>query len=79
VALAPGQEGQVRIRSEFAVEGYFRIPEETAAAFRHGWFYPGDIGSLDADRMLFITGREKTMPQSRRRQGCAGSRRASVV
>jgi acyl-coenzyme A synthetase/AMP-(fatty) acid ligase len=56
--LPPGQEGLVRIKSDCAVDGYLGNPEETAQAFRDGWFYPGDTGTLDAGELLVITGRE---------------------
>ena len=57
--LPPGQEGLVRIRSDYAVDGYLGNPEETAQTFRDGWFYPGDIGTLGVDDLLIITGREQ--------------------
>jgi acyl-CoA synthetase (AMP-forming)/AMP-acid ligase II len=56
--LPAGQEGVVRIKSDWAVDGYLGNPEETARAFREGWFYPGDTGTLDADALLVITGRQ---------------------
>jgi len=56
--LPLGEEGQLRIRSEFAVDGYFRNSEESAKVFRQGWFYPGDQGRLNADGLLVITGRQ---------------------
>ena len=55
--LSPGQEGIVRIKSDDAVDGYLGDAAETAQAFRDGWFYPGDTGTLDADEMLVVTGR----------------------
>ena len=58
--LPPGQEGLLRIRSDYAVDGYFGNPEETAKTFRNGWFYPGDIGRLGDDDLLMITGRDQT-------------------
>jgi acyl-CoA synthetase (AMP-forming)/AMP-acid ligase II len=54
-------EGQIRIRSEFAVDGYFGNPEESRKAFRNGWFYPGDLGTLKANGLLVITGREQAV------------------
>ena len=57
--LPAGEEGQLRIRSEFAVEGYFGNPEESEKVFRDGWFYPGDLGTLSAEGLLVITGREQ--------------------
>jgi acyl-coenzyme A synthetase/AMP-(fatty) acid ligase len=59
--LPPGQEGHVRIRSDYAVDSYLGNPEESAKVFRDGWFHPGDIGTLDADDLLVITGREQTV------------------
>jgi len=54
-------EGQVRIRGDYVANGYFRDQETSARFFRGGWFYPGDIGSLTTDRMLIISGRQKTI------------------
>ena len=56
--LPPGKEGAVRIRGPYNVAGYVGDPLATARAFRDGWFHPGDIGYLTADRLLAITGRE---------------------
>ncbi len=41
--------------------GYYRNPEANAKAFRDGWFRTGDLGHLDADGFLFITGRASDM------------------
>ena len=57
--LPEGQEGYVRIRSESAVDRYFGNPEGSAKVFRDGWFYPGDIGALNAEGLLVIAGREQ--------------------
>jgi acyl-coenzyme A synthetase/AMP-(fatty) acid ligase len=54
-ALPHGQTGLVRIKSEYAIESYLGNPEETANAFRSEWFYPGDVGMLDAEGLLVIT------------------------
>jgi acyl-CoA synthetase (AMP-forming)/AMP-acid ligase II len=59
--LPPGQEGYVRLRSEYAVDGYFSNPEESAKVFRLGWFYPGDLGTLSPEGLLAITGREQAV------------------
>jgi acyl-CoA synthetase (AMP-forming)/AMP-acid ligase II len=53
-----GTEGIVRIASEFAVDRYIDDPIESAKVFRDGWFYPGDLGSLTADNLLIISGRQ---------------------
>jgi fatty-acyl-CoA synthase len=57
--LATGNEGLIRIRGPFNVKEYVGDPDETAKAFRDGWFYPGDIGRLTRDGLLVITGRQK--------------------
>jgi len=59
--LAAGKEGIVRTRTGQMVDGYVGNPEATARAFRNGWFYPGDTGSLTADGMLIIHGREASV------------------
>ena len=55
--LPAGTEGILRVRSELCADRYFDDPVATAEAFRDGWFYPGDIGSVSADGRLDITGR----------------------
>jgi acyl-CoA synthetase (AMP-forming)/AMP-acid ligase II len=59
--VAPGREGLVRIRSAQMVAGYLNDPAATAQNFRDGWFYPGDVGVLTADRLLRLTGRIEDM------------------
>jgi acyl-CoA synthetase (AMP-forming)/AMP-acid ligase II len=56
--LPAGTEGIVRVASEFAVDRYIDDPIESAQAFRDGWFYPGDLGSLTPDNLLIISGRQ---------------------
>ena len=41
------------------MQGYYGIPEETAAALRDGWLHTGDLGPLDADGYLHFAGRKK--------------------
>ncbi len=56
--LPPGSEGVVRVASEFGIDRYIDDPVESARVFRDGWFYPGDLGSLTADNLLIISGRQ---------------------
>ena len=51
--------GEVAIQGPNVMRGYFRDPAETARSFRDGWFLSGDLGYLDADGFLHITGRRK--------------------
>jgi acyl-coenzyme A synthetase/AMP-(fatty) acid ligase len=59
--VPPGQDGKIRIRSEFAVDRYLGDSDESKAVFRDGWFYPGDLGTLSAEGLLVITGREQAV------------------
>ncbi len=60
--LGPDEEGEIRIAGPNIFQGYFRMEQETASAFdAQGFFKTGDMGRLDADGFLFITGRIKEM------------------
>lgn len=60
-ALAAGEVGEVRVRSECMTREYYRDPVATSRHFRNGWFYPGDLGSLTPGRALCIHGRTDDM------------------
>ena len=51
--------GEIAIRGAIVMKGYWNRPDATAAAIRDGWLYTGDLGYVDADGNLFITGRKK--------------------
>jgi acyl-CoA synthetase (AMP-forming)/AMP-acid ligase II len=53
--------GAIRYRGGSVADSYYRNPEESATAFRDGWYYPGDLGRFDADGFLYLTGRFKDM------------------
>lgn len=59
--MPPGEPGEIILKGPVIIEGYWNNPEETALAFRDGWFYTGDIGYLDEDHFLFIVDRKKDM------------------
>ena len=60
--LAPGEDGEICLRGPKITEGYWRDPERTAAAFHgDGWFRTGDVGHLDGEGFLYLTGRKKDM------------------
>lgn len=60
--LGPNEDGEVRMRGPNVMKGYLNLPEETAAVFdEHGFFKTGDMGRLDENGMLSITGRIKEM------------------
>lgn len=59
--LAAGETGHVRVRVPDMPEGYFDDPAATAKAFRGGWFYPGDLGMLTVEGVLYLKGRSDDM------------------
>ena len=59
--LPAGEEGEVCVRGPSIMHGYVGDPAATAAAFVRGWFKTGDLGALDADGYLRLTGRLKEM------------------
>nr|MBC8523118.1 AMP-binding protein [PVC group bacterium] len=62
VELNPGEDGEVRISGANIMMGYYHLPEETAAVFDdQGFFCTGDMGHIDEDGFLYITGRIKEM------------------
>jgi len=59
--LAPGDVGEIVIRSDGVMKEYWRNPEETASALRGGWLHTGDMGRMDEDGWLYIVDRKKEM------------------
>ena len=59
--LPRGQKGEIVIRGENVMAGYWKNPDATAATVRNGWLHTGDMGTMDPDGTLYIRGRSKTM------------------
>ena len=58
--LPPDTEGEIVARGP-VMTGFYNKPEATARALRNGWLHTGDIGRIDRDGFLFITGRKRRM------------------
>lgn len=56
-----GEVGEVCVRSDSTMPGYWHRPAETAAVLRDGWLRTGDLGRLDADGYLYLVGRVRDM------------------
>ena len=59
--LGPGEKGEICVRGPAVFAGYWNNPEATAKAIKQGWFHTGDLGNLDAEGFLYITGRASDM------------------
>jgi long-chain acyl-CoA synthetase len=59
--LAHGKTGEIWVRGECVMLGYWRNDEATKEAFTDGWFRTGDLGYIDLDGFLFVVGRIKSL------------------
>jgi long-chain acyl-CoA synthetase len=57
--VGSGETGEIAVRSPSMTTGYFGLPEETAKSFRGGYYFTGDLGMVDAEGYIYITGRKK--------------------
>jgi long-chain acyl-CoA synthetase len=57
--VAPGEIGELVIRSPAAMDRYLNAPAETRAVLREGWFHTGDLACASADGWIAITGRKR--------------------
>jgi len=61
VELKIEPDGEIICRGPMVMKGYWNQPAATDACLKDGWFYTGDMGHLDADGFLHITGRKKEL------------------
>jgi long-chain acyl-CoA synthetase len=59
--VAPGEVGEIAIRGENVMKGYWQRPEDTAKAIPDGWFRSGDLARVDEDGYYAIVDRKKEM------------------
>ncbi|MFM5916760.1 MAG: AMP-dependent synthetase/ligase [Novosphingobium sp.] len=61
VELKIAEDGEILVRGELVMHGYWQNPDETAKALKDGWLHTGDIGHIDEAGRLLITDRKKDM------------------
>ena len=59
--LPRGQKGEIIIRGENVMAGYWKNPEATAETIRDGWLHTGDMGYVSEDEFLYVLGRFKSL------------------
>ena len=59
--MPPGEEGELVQKGPSVALGYWNRPEDTREAFKDGWLYTGDLGTMDENGFFYITGRKKEL------------------
>jgi acyl-CoA synthetase (AMP-forming)/AMP-acid ligase II len=59
--VAAGETGEIAVIGPAVFAGYFNNPDANAKSFRNGWFLTGDLGHMDANGFVYLTGRASDM------------------
>ena len=59
--LPLGEQGEIVVKGENVMAGYWKNPEATAATVRDGWLYTGDLGYMSKEGLLYVLGRFKSL------------------
>ena len=59
--LLPGGHGEIVVKGENVMAGYWKNDKATQEALRDGWLYTGDLGYVDSDNFLYVLGRAKSL------------------
>lgn len=59
--LGKGETGEICVRGDLLMKGYYKQPDKTAETICDGWLHTGDVGHIDLDGYLHITDRKKDM------------------
>ena len=54
-------DGELWVRGSSVMQGYYKMTEETKTALKDGWLCTGDLGYVDEDRFIYLTGRKKNL------------------
>jgi len=59
--LPAGEKGEIVVRGENVMVGYYKNEKSTRETIRNGWLHTGDMGSIDSDGFLYVLGRFKSL------------------